>query len=135
MSVARRQAGVDANAYPWEKFRFIAGPVEETLPTHGPGQIALLRLDTDWYESTRHELSHLYPRLADGGILIVDDYGHWQGARRAVDDYFRGQGIAADLRTIDFTGRLLIKRAAPAPAARGIISRTSLAWNVSINLA
>jgi O-methyltransferase len=102
--------------YPWEKFRFIAGPVEQTLPTHAPDQIALLRLDTDWYESTSHELVHLYPRLADGGILIVDDYGHWQGAKKAVDDYFRRHGIAADLRSIDFTGRLLIKRAAPALA-------------------
>jgi O-methyltransferase len=99
--------------YPWEKLIFVPGRVEQTIPEHLPERIALLRLDTDWYESTHHELTHLYPRLADGGILIVDDYGHWQGARRAVDDYFRSQGIAADLRTIDFTGRLLIKRAAP----------------------
>jgi O-methyltransferase len=96
--------------YPWEKFRFVQGRVEATIPQHAPQQIALLRLDTDWYESTYHELEHLYPRLADGGVLIVDDYGHWQGARKAVDDYFRAHGIDADLRTIDFTGRLLLKR-------------------------
>ena len=97
--------------YPWEKLIFVPGRVEVTLPDQAPEQIALLRLDTDWYESTYHELEHLYPRLADGGILIVDDYGHWQGARQAVDDYFRNHGIDAELRTIDFTGRLLVKRA------------------------
>jgi hypothetical protein len=102
--------------YPWEKLIFVPGRIEQTIPAQVPERIALLRLDTDWYESTYHELTHLYPRLADGGVLIVDDYGHWQGAQKAVDDYFRRHGIAAELRTIDFTGRLLIKRAAPAMA-------------------
>jgi hypothetical protein len=97
--------------YPWEKLIFVQGKVESTLPRHAPEQISLLRLDTDWYESTYHELEHLYPRLSEGGVLIVDDYGHWQGAKRAVDAYFRAQGIDADLRTIDYTGRLLLKRA------------------------
>ena len=96
--------------YPWEKLTFVQGEVERTIPRQAPDQIALLRLDTDWHASTRHELEHLYPRLADGGVLIVDDYGHWQGARKAVDEYFRDQGIRADLRRIDFTGRLLIKQ-------------------------
>jgi O-methyltransferase len=96
--------------YPWEKILFVPGPVETTIPTHAPEQIALLRLDTDWYASTYHELEHLYPRLVDGGVLMVDDYGHWQGAKKAVDDYFREHGIDAELRTIDFTGRLLLKR-------------------------
>ncbi len=102
--------------YPWEKLTFVPGRVEQTLPGQAPEQIALLRLDTDWYESTLHELEHLYPRLADGGVLIVDDYGQWQGAKRAVDQYFQDPHIDADLRTIDFTGRLLIKRASPALA-------------------
>jgi O-methyltransferase len=97
--------------YPWEKLIFVPGEVQRTLPEQAPDSIALLRLDTDWYDSTYHELEHLYPRLVDGGILIVDDYGHWQGARKAVDDYFRAHGLAAELRTIDFTGRLLVKRA------------------------
>ena len=103
--------------YPWEKLIFIEGRVEESMPRHLPDEIALLRLDTDWYESTYHELVHLYPRLVEGGILIVDDYGQWQGAKKAVDDYFRSQGIDADLRTIDYTGRLLIKRSKVAMAA------------------
>ncbi len=52
------------------------------------GSRALLRLDTDWYESTRHELAELYPRLERGGVLLIDDYGHFAGARKAVDEYF-----------------------------------------------
>lgn len=96
--------------YPWEKLIFVQGDVENTLPRHAPERIALLRLDTDWYDSTYHELTHLYPRLVEGGILIVDDYGHWQGAKQAVDDYFREHDIDADLRSIDYTGRLVLKR-------------------------
>ena len=84
--------------------------MEETIPRACPAHLALARLDTDWYASTRHELEHLFPRLTRRGILIIDDYGHWQGARKAVDNYFHDHGIDADLRTIDFTGRLLIKR-------------------------
>jgi O-methyltransferase len=96
--------------YPPDKMRFVQGRVEETIPEHAPEQIALLRLDTDWYESTFHELEHLFPRLAGGGILIVDDYGHWQGAKKAVDDFIRRERIDADLNIIDYTGRLLVKR-------------------------
>ena len=96
--------------YPWEKIHFVPGRIETTLPEHAPDEIALLRLDTDWYQSTYHALEHLYPRLVEGGVLIVDDYGHWQGAKKAVDDYFHKSGIDADLRTIDYTGRLLVKR-------------------------
>ncbi|MSQ94001.1 MAG: hypothetical protein EXR98_05525 [Gemmataceae bacterium] len=87
--------------YPWEKIIFVEGRVE------APAQIALLCLNTRTYESTLSELEHLYPRLADGGILIVDD----GGAKLAVDQYFHDQGIDADLRTVDDTGRLLIKKA------------------------
>jgi hypothetical protein len=112
-SLADVKAALIQTRYPWEKLRFVQGRVEETLPKQAPEQIALLRLDTSWHHSTQHELVHLFPRLADGGILIVDD-GHWQGARKAVDDYFRAQGVNADLRTIDYTGRLLLKRSTQA---------------------
>ncbi len=74
-----------------------------------PPSLALLRLDTDWYESTRHELEHLYPRLAAGGVLIIDDYGHWDGARRAVDEYFERQAAPLLLNRIDYTGRIAVK--------------------------
>ena len=79
-------------------------------PAASPPSIALLRLDTDWYESTYHELVHLYPRLSVGGILIIDDYGYWQGARRAVDRYFAEQGTRVFLSRIDETGRLAVKQ-------------------------
>ena len=78
---------------------------------HAPRKIALLRLDTDWYESTKHELVHLFPRLSTGGVLIVDDYGHWAGARRAVDEYVSEHGIVMLLTRIDYTGRIGVKLA------------------------
>jgi hypothetical protein len=105
------RAALSRTRYPWEKVVFVAGRVEETLPHDAPEQIALLRLDTDWYESTYHELDTLYPRLAPGGVLLLDDYGHWQGARQAVDDYFASRAEHVDLHAIDYTGRLVIKSA------------------------
>ncbi len=79
---------------------------------NAPAQIALLRLDTDWYESTYHELVHLYPRLSSGGVLIIDDYGHWKGARRAVDAYISEQKLSLLLNRIDYTGRICVKNQA-----------------------
>jgi O-methyltransferase len=105
------QPGVESllssSGYP--NLRFVRGPVEETIPGEAPDRIALLRLDTDWYESTRHELEHLWPRLAVGGVLIIDDYGHFAGARKAVDEYFAGTRIF--LHRIDYTGRIAVKQA------------------------
>ena len=95
--------------YPTERLTFVRGPVEETLVRTVPQQIALLRLDTDWYESTRCELEHLFPRLAPGGVLIIDDYGHWQGCRKAVDEYLARHRIPLLLSRIDYTGRIGIK--------------------------
>lgn len=91
------------------ELRTVKGPVEETLAKseNVPGRIAILRLDTDFYESTKAELEVLYPRLAHGGVLIVDDYGEWAGARRAVDEYFAGQ--PAWLHYVTHTVRLMIK--------------------------
>jgi O-methyltransferase len=101
------QANLRSTGYPWERIHFQRGKVEDTIPAALPGAIAVLRLDTDWYESTRHELQHLYPLLQPGGVLIIDDYGHWQGARQAVDEYFAGQSIY--LHRVDYTGRLMVK--------------------------
>lgn len=95
--------------YPAERLHFVRGPVEEMLPDIAPRELALLRLDTDWYESTRHELVHLFPRLVEGGVLIVDDYGHWEGARRAVDEYLGAGQPPLLLNRIDYTGRIAIK--------------------------
>jgi hypothetical protein len=94
--------------YPAERVHFVQGPVEETVPDQAPEQIALLRLDTDWYESTKHELDHLYPRLVSGGVLILDDYGYWKGARKATDEWLERTGERLLLTRIN-TGRIAVK--------------------------
>jgi O-methyltransferase len=97
------------SCYPAHRLHLVEGPVEETVPAAAPAEIALLRLDTDWYESTRHELEHLYPRLSPGGILIVDDYGHWEGARQATDEYFTTLDRRPFLSRVDYAVRLAVK--------------------------
>ncbi len=98
-----------ATGYPREKIHFVRGRVEETIPASAPDSIALLRLDTDWYDSTRHELVHLFPRLLKAGVIIIDDYGHWQGCRQACDEYFAQNRIPILLNRIDSTGRIALK--------------------------
>jgi hypothetical protein len=103
--------GLRTTGYPMDLFRFVEGDVLDTLPVEAPDGIALLRLDTDWYASTRHELEHLYPKLATGGVLLVDDYGYWAGARRATDEHLAGLDHPPLLQRIDYTGRMGIKPA------------------------
>lgn len=103
------KANLASTGYPAERIHYVQGKVEDTIPATLPKQIALLRLDTDWYESTRHELQHLYPLLAKHGPLIIDDYGHWQGARQAVDEYFANAAEPVFLHRVDYTARLHIK--------------------------
>jgi hypothetical protein len=100
---------IESTGYPSQQVNYIKGKVEETIPQTMPGEIAILRLDTDWYESTYHELKYLFPKLVKGGVLIIDDYGHWQGAREAVDQYFKENNIHMLLNRIDYTGRIGIK--------------------------
>lgn len=89
--------------------RYIIGDVSETLKMPGniPKSISLLRLDTDWYKSTKDELYYLYPNLIRNGILIVDDYGHWRGSKTACDEYFLNKNIK--MSQIDYTGIKIIK--------------------------
>lgn len=103
------KANLASTGYPMDQIRFIQGKVEDTIPAQIPTKICLLRLDTDWYESTRHELVHLYPRLARHGVLIIDDYGHWRGAREATDEFFRDMEPAPFLNRVDYTARLVVK--------------------------
>ncbi|MFM8892168.1 MAG: TylF/MycF/NovP-related O-methyltransferase [Planctomycetia bacterium] len=103
------RANMSSTGYPPERIHLVRGPVERTIPEFAPAAISVLRLDTDWYESTRHELEHLFPRVSRNGVVIIDDYGHWQGARRAVDEYFREQRACHLMHRVDYTGRLLIK--------------------------
>jgi hypothetical protein len=95
-------------SYPAENLHYVKGKVEDTIPARLPKEhITLLRLDTDWYESTAHELKFPYPTLNHSGVLIIDDYGHWAGCRRAVNEYFEDKPIL--LNRIDYTGRIAIK--------------------------
>jgi O-methyltransferase len=105
-SVDEVKKAVFSVGYPQDKTHFVQGKVEDTLPHHALDKISILRLDTDWYESTRHELIHLFPRISVGGILIIDDYGWWEGARRAVDEYIAENKIQIFLNRIDCTGRI-----------------------------
>ncbi len=104
----RVRALMASTGYPAERVHFVVGPVEETVPGAAPDRLALLRLDTDYYASTAHEMAHLYPRLTPGGVLIVDDYGEFLGARAAVDEYLQATGARLLLSRIDYTARLAI---------------------------
>lgn len=99
---------VQASGYPTERLHFVQGAVEATIPARVPERIALLRLDTYWYDSTLHELVHLYPRLEPGGVLLVDDYGEWYGCRTAVDEYFATRSPLL-LNRVDRGGRIAVK--------------------------
>lgn len=91
--------------------RLIKGDILSTLKDESnlPKNISVLRLDTDWYESTMCELEVLFPRLSQGGIVIIDDYGHWAGAKQAVDEYFARSLQKVFFQPIDYTGRIGVK--------------------------
>lgn len=99
-SLEETQANVAKTEYP--HITFCVGDVLQTDLTKIPKEIAILRLDTDWYESTKFELEHFEPHVAPGGFVIVDDYGHWQGSRKAVDEFL--QTHPQQMIPIDYTG-------------------------------
>lgn len=98
--VDRVRHNIESTGYAMDSVRMIKGKVEDTIPGVIPDRIAVLRLDTDWYESTHHELIHLYSRLVPGGVLILDDYGFWQGARKAVDEFFATLEVKPELHKV-----------------------------------
>lgn len=114
---------LERTGYPPDKLQFVPGLVEETLPERSPERLALLRLDTDYYSSTAHEMTHLYPLINPGGVLIVDDYGDFVGAKAAVDEYFASTEEHVLLNRIDSTGRSVIVR--PRGAAGTTVSLSS----------
>jgi len=100
--------------YPAHRLHVLRGPVHQTIPGGPlPEAIALLHLDTDDAASVLHELTHLYPRLSPGGVLCIDDYGHFPGVGRAVDAYFADLARAGTtpplLARTDYTGRMGVK--------------------------
>ena len=109
-SIEEVRKNVYASNYPKDNFVFVKGPVEHTIPGTVPEKIALLRLDTDWYASTYHELVHLYPIISAGGILIIDDYGWCRGSRQATDKYIKEHKLDLFLSRIDESVRLAVKR-------------------------
>ena len=123
------RANMLSTGYPRKAIGYIKGDVTQTLPHDHIKKIGLLRLDTDFYDSTKAELDHLYPLVSPGAPVIIDDYGHWQGARKAVDEFLAGEqnaGRTHFLAPLDYTGRMFIKplgpHAAP-PTAADIVRR------------
>jgi hypothetical protein len=88
----------------------VKGLFQDTLG-HAPiEKISLLHIDGDWYDSVMTCLQSFYDRVSPGGIVQIDDYGFWEGARKAVDDFFRQRGLAMpSLRYIDYAGRQFVK--------------------------
>lgn len=93
--------------YPKDLISYHKGDILKT--NFIPSKIAILRLDTDWYESTKFELDNFYDNVADNGVVIIDDYGHWQGCKKAVDE-FLANNIEIKIDHIDYTGIKFIKK-------------------------
>lgn len=89
--------------------RFVKGLFQETLPVCGVERIGVLHIDGDWYESVKVCLEHLYDRVTSGGIIQIDDYGHWAGARKAADEFLREHPSQIVLQKLDYTGRQFVK--------------------------
>jgi predicted O-methyltransferase YrrM len=92
-----------------ERIRLVKGLFQDTVPMSPVNPIALLHLDGDWYESVKVCLDHLFDRVSPGGVIQIDDYGHWEGARKAVDEFLDARGLRPRLRWIDYTGRQWLK--------------------------
>ena len=92
-----------------DQSRLVKGLFQDTLPNCSVDTISVLHIDGDWYDSVRVCLDHLYSRVSSGGIIQIDDYGHWAGARKAVDEFLRLRSINVELRRLDYTGRQFIK--------------------------
>lgn len=100
------ESNIQTTGYPNGAARLVKGLVEDTIPAEAPEAISILRLDTDLYSSTAHELEHLVPRISPGGVLIIDDYGSWAGARAAVDEYFGSRPVF--LHRVDHACRVIV---------------------------
>jgi len=110
-TVEQVRANLRRTGYPENLMHFIVGDVMDTIPAHLPSRIAILRLDTDWYKSTLHELQNLYDLLVPHGVLIIDDYGWCRGARQAADEFFRDKPFRPLMHRVDQCPRLIVKPA------------------------
>ena len=118
------RSNIASTGYPLERVRLVKGIVQDTIPGAAPDAIALLRLDTDWYDSTAHEMRHLYPRLPPGGVLIVDDYGEMPGQKQAVDEFCERNGVVLLLNRIDASGRIAVKSVDLQSRTSGVMPKT-----------
>jgi hypothetical protein len=98
------QKNMETTGYPSDRVVLVKGLVENTMPGTIPDQVSLIHLDSDLFQSTYHELTHLFPRLSKGGVLIIDDYGNWKGSREATDRYLKEQGITMFLKRVGDSG-------------------------------
>ena len=108
-SVENVKANLWLSGYPEQQMHFIVGDVLQTIPAQSPSRIAVLRLDTDWYKSTLHELKHLYDLIVPHGVLIIDDYGWCRGARQATDEFFRDRPFKPMMHRVDQGPRMIVK--------------------------
>lgn len=108
INIRKVKKNMYSTGYPKKNLVFVQGKVEDTIPKKSPNKISLLRIDTDWYESTYHILKHLYPILAESGVVLEDDYA-LEGARKAINKYIKENKIHLLLNRIDGTGRIGIK--------------------------
>lgn len=103
---------LESTGFPADNITLIKGLVQDTVPKNTVEKIAILRLDTDFYESTKVELEWFWPKLTQGGFLIIDDYGRWLGQRQAVDEFFASLDHPYFLARIDEYGYMAQKTAA-----------------------
>jgi hypothetical protein len=99
---------MELTEYPTTHLNYVKGLVEDTLPMNSPEKISILRVDTDWYSSTKHILNSLFKKVVSGGVVIFDDYESWEGARTAINEFFDEQGIIPLLIRLD-KGRVYLK--------------------------
>jgi hypothetical protein len=101
---------LNSTGYPKDKIHYVVGDVMETLKENIPEKIAILRLDTDWYESSKYELEQMYNNVVTGGIIIFDDYYHWNGQRKATDEFFKSINVDYYLFRINAKTAAIIKK-------------------------
>jgi O-methyltransferase len=89
--------------------QFVKGLFQDTLAATPIERIAMLHIDGDWYESVKVCLEALYDKVVPGGVIQLDDYGYWKGARKAVDEFLAKREIDVPLERLDYSGRLLFK--------------------------
>jgi O-methyltransferase len=108
-SLENVKSRLESTGYPVEKLHYVVGDVKETLQHTVPEKIALLRLDTDFYDSSLAEISALYDKVVPGGIIILDDYLFWNGQKKAIDEFFESRGLTPEIKLFDLHKGCIIK--------------------------